>query len=107
MAHGPRCARSVRHDLGPNIFQSGPPTQSISTYDYAVPGLRNSFLRRNVDQVNYHQRNRATDLTLPKLKKESLKRSFKFSGAMLWNQLSNDAKLAVSIPYLRSLLENS
>ena len=22
----------VRHDLGPNIFPSGPPTQSISTY---------------------------------------------------------------------------
>ena len=31
MTHGPRCARSVRHDLGPNIFPSGPPTQSIST----------------------------------------------------------------------------
>ena len=31
MAHGLRCARSVRHDLGPNIFPSGPPTQSIST----------------------------------------------------------------------------
>ena len=31
MAHGPRCARSVRYDLGPNIFPSGPPTQSIST----------------------------------------------------------------------------
>ena len=35
MAHGPRCARSVRHDLGPNIFPSSPPTQSmkyISSY---------------------------------------------------------------------------
>ena len=32
MAHGPRCARSVRRDLGPNIFPSGPPTQLISTY---------------------------------------------------------------------------
>ena len=31
MAHGPRCARSVRHSLGPNIFPSGPPTLSIST----------------------------------------------------------------------------
>ena len=31
MVHGPRCARSVRHGLGPNIFPSGPPTQSIST----------------------------------------------------------------------------
>ena len=35
MAHGPRCARFVRHDLGPNIFPSGPPTQSISTYSHA------------------------------------------------------------------------
>ena len=35
-AHGPRCARSVRHDFGPNIFPSGPPTQSISTYDVTV-----------------------------------------------------------------------
>ena len=32
ISHGPRCARSVRHDHGPNIFLSGPPTQSISTY---------------------------------------------------------------------------
>ena len=32
MAHGPCCARSVRHDLRPNIFPSGPPTQSINTY---------------------------------------------------------------------------
>ena len=31
MKHGPRCARSVRHDLEPNIFPSGPLTQSIST----------------------------------------------------------------------------
>ena len=31
MAHRPRCTRSVRHDLEPNIFPSGPPTQSIST----------------------------------------------------------------------------
>ena len=32
MAHGPHCDCSVPHDLGPNIFLSGPPTQSISTY---------------------------------------------------------------------------
>ena len=30
--HGPRCPRSLRHDLEPNIFPSGPLTQSISTY---------------------------------------------------------------------------
>ena len=32
MAHGPRCARSVRYDLEPNIFPSCPPTWSITTY---------------------------------------------------------------------------
>ena len=31
MAHGPRSAQSVHHDLRTNIFPSGPPTQSIST----------------------------------------------------------------------------
>ena len=43
MGHGPRCARSVRHDLGPNIFPSGPPTQSISTY-YSTNLLYDNFI---------------------------------------------------------------
>ena len=45
MAHGPRCARSVRHDLGPNIFPSGPPTQSISTYYSPSTQLSNKRLQ--------------------------------------------------------------
>ena len=39
MVHEPRCARSVRHDLRPNIFLSGPPTQSISTYYFTIKKL--------------------------------------------------------------------
>ena len=69
--------------------------------DDTAPNLRNSFVRRNVDQTDYHLRNSATDLTLPKPKREFLKRSFKYSGAiyflMLWNPLPNEAKLAESI----------
>jgi len=65
--------------------------------DDTAPNLRSSFVRRNVDQTDYHLRNSATDLTLPKPKREFLKRSFKYSGAMLWNQLLNEAKLAESI----------
>ena len=34
--HRPRYARSVRQDLGPNIFPSGLPTQSISTYSLSA-----------------------------------------------------------------------
>ena len=76
MAHGPRCTRSVRHDLGPNIFPSGPPTQSMSTlsvtdisttltnsssefvefrgprvFKTSVPGANLSL---NVTDINYH-----------------------------------------------------
>ena len=50
-----------------------------------------------VDQTDYHLRNTATNLTLSKPKREFLKRSFKYSGAQLWNQLPNEAKLAESI----------
>jgi len=65
--------------------------------DDTAPNLRSSFVRRNVDQTDYHLRNSATDLTLPKRKKEFVKRSFKYSGTMLWSQLPNEAKLAESI----------
>ena len=44
--------------------------------DYTALGLRNSFVRRNLHQVNYHLCNRDTDLTVPKPKREFLKRSF-------------------------------
>ena len=46
MTHGPRCARSVRHDLEPNIFPSGPPTQSISTKSLVYLQIRERFKRR-------------------------------------------------------------
>ena len=72
MAHGPRCARSVRHDLGPNIFPSGPPTQSISTYSLASLSRRvyeRSFLWTSVFihveiRTNYHNKNFALGLSL-------------------------------------------
>ena len=65
--------------------------------DHTAPGLRGPFVRREVDQSNYHLRNTVTDLTLPKPKREFLKKSFKRSGAVLWNQLSIQGKLAESL----------
>jgi len=50
-----------------------------------------------VDQTDYHLRNSATDLTLPKPKREFPQKSFKYSGAQLWNELTNEEKLAESI----------
>ena len=43
--------------------------------DDTAPNLRNSFLRRKADQTDYHLRNSATDLTLPRRTREFLKRS--------------------------------
>lgn len=37
--------------------------------DDPAANLRNSFIRRNTSQTNYHLRNNATDLTLPKQKR--------------------------------------
>jgi len=64
--------------------------------DDTAPNFRNSSVRRNTDKTDYHLRNSATDLILPKPKREFLKISFKYSGAMLWNQLPNEAKIAES-----------
>ena len=50
---------------------------------YEILNYDNSFVRRNVDQTDYHLRKSATDLTLPKPKREFLKRSLKYSVAML------------------------
>ena len=52
---------------------------------------------REIDQTNYHLRNTATDLSLPKPKREFLKKSFKYSGAILWNQLPVEGKIAESL----------
>jgi hypothetical protein len=45
----------------------------------------------------HNLRNRETDLALPKPKSIFLKRSFKYSASMRWNNLSLDAKRATSL----------
>ena len=61
--------------------------------DDTASNLRNSFVRRNADQTDYHLRNSATDLTLPKPKRDFLKLCFKYRSAMPWlNQFPNEAK---------------
>ena len=56
--------------------------------DHVAPGLKESFHERNVLQNRYNLRNSEYDLTIPKPRTEYLRRSFKYSGAMLWNDLS-------------------
>jgi hypothetical protein len=43
--------------------------------DHTAPALRGSFVGREMDQTNYNLRNTATDLTLPKPKREFKKKA--------------------------------
>ena len=61
-----------------------------------APNLKEQFTSISDVQVNYNLRSSSTDLLVPIPKRDFLKRSFKYSGAKLWNSLSTDAKLATS-----------
>ena len=59
--------------------------------------LRNSFIKTSDCDKRYQLRNSETDLALPRPRTNFLKRSFKYSGAMLWNNLPDEAKRAKSL----------
>ena len=56
--------------------------------DLSAPQLSNSFVKLNDSNINYNLRNIETDLALQRPCTNFLKHSFKYSGAMLWNNLS-------------------
>jgi hypothetical protein len=70
-----------------------------------APTLKDSFISRNILLRNYNLRNSQTDLTLPKPNREFLKRSFKYSGAYLWNNHPLEAKQAQSIYIVKSCIK--
>ena len=73
-------------------------------HDQSVPLLRNLFLKVEDFQDNYDLRNRDTDLALPKPKTNYLKRSLRYSGAMLWNSLEKETKKAQTLASFKRLL---
>ena len=64
--------------------------------DYSAPNLKKLLKRRNSIQTFYDLRNSQNNLDLPKPRREFLKKSFKYSGSRLWNNLSPEAKEAIS-----------
>lgn len=62
--------------------------------DHTAPNLKESFGERSATQNTYNLRNNDVDLALLKPKTEFLKRTFKYSGAILWNDLPRRAKSA-------------
>ena len=60
--------------------------------NHTAPNLNECFCKRNTIQSNYNLRSSDTDLCLPKPTSEFLKKTFRYSGAMQWNHLSEDLK---------------
>ena len=75
--------------------------------DLSAPQLSNSFVKVNDTIINYNLRNIETDLALPRPYTNFLKRSFKYSGAMLWNNLPYEAKTAKSLSDFKRKLASS
>jgi len=86
-----------------------PPTFPDAGDDLSAPQLSNSFaiVKLNDTNINYNLRNMETDLARPSPYTNFLKRSFKYSGAMLWNNLSYEAKTAQSLSDFKHKLASS
>ena len=75
--------------------------------DLSSPQLSISFVNPNDTNINYNLRNKETDLALPRPYTNFLKRSFMYSGAMLWNNLSYEAKTAQLLSDFKHKLASS
>ena len=64
---------------------------------YTAPNLEQSLVGGSSMPASYNLRNTETDIPLSKPRREFLKKSFKYSGAKLWNSLSREAKESQSI----------
>ena len=70
--------------------------------DHTALNLKGWFRKKNITQNNYSLRNSNTDLALPKPNSEFLKKSFGYSGVILWNNLPQQLKLMESISFFKS-----
>ena len=70
------------------------------------PSEAASFTKLNVSDgnINFNLRNLETDLALSRPKTNFLKRSFKYSGAIVWTNLSYEAKTAQSLSEFKTKL---
>ncbi len=65
--------------------------------EQSAPSLREKFIKIKDLNREHNLRSNDTDLALPKPKMNYLKRSFRYSGAMMWNSLPSEAKKASSL----------
>jgi hypothetical protein len=96
----------VLHTLGwETLDQKRNYTKSIFMYKiincHAAPNLKQSFRLHREGDTLHDLRNRATDLALPKPKRDFGKRNFKYHGAIHWNNLPIEAKNANPLTHLK------
>ena len=74
----------------------------------SVNGLAPEYLQSLFSQRRsvYNLRDSEGKLALPKPSTNYLKRSFSYSGAMLWNNMPKSLKNAVSVNHLKRIIKN-
>jgi hypothetical protein len=72
---------------------------------HTAPSLKEAFQFNNERHNTYNLRNRDTDLAPPMPKKEFGKRCFSYNGALHWNNLPHEAKIAESLSSFKSILK--
>jgi hypothetical protein len=70
-----------------------------------APNLKENFLKISDCPIIHQLRNSQTDLALPFPKSQFKKKTFSYSGATLWNNLSITAKQSNSMSCFRTLMK--
>lgn len=62
--------------------------------DYTASSLKETFKKINDYRDRYNLRNNDVNVLLPKPKRDFLRKTFQYNGAMLWNNLPIELKQA-------------
>jgi hypothetical protein len=74
--------------------------------NHSAPNLKDKFITRDINLgTNYNLRSADINLSVPKPRTEYLKKSFGYSGAVLWNSLPTQAKQTESLRSLKKLIK--
>ena len=81
------------------------PLEDEIILNLTAPSLKEAFQFNNERHNTYNLRNRDTDLAPPMPKKEFGKRCFSYNGALHWNNLLHETKIAESLSSFKSILK--
>ena len=74
--------------------------------NHSAPNLKDKFITRDINLgTNYNHRNADINLSVPKPRTEYLKKSFGYSGTVLWNSLPTQAKQTEALSSFKNLIK--